>query len=138
MFTCLLDKLKGLWRRDPSTLSADEFGRWAEGRACKFRKGEGFKILGRNFRVPAGEVDVIACQGEWIVFVEVKAERSSLGSPELKVTKDKQRRLSFAAKAYISKHRLDELPARFDVVTVCMGDGGQVVIEHELDAFQVK
>jgi len=124
--------------RDPKTLSDREFAVWAEGRACKYLKRRGMRILARNHRTPTGEIDVVGSDGNWLVFVEVKAERSSAGQPELKVTPAKQKRLLSAAKAYISKYRLHDQPARFDIVTIKASAGGEIEIDHQPDAFEAK
>ena len=93
-----------------------QFGETSETAAVKFLKKQGYQILTRNYRTKAGEVDIIAKDGDTIVFVEVKARRTSGYNPKEAVTKTKQRRISIAALYYLKANRLLNAKARFDVV----------------------
>jgi len=115
-------KLTCIRRSDPGELSDLQFGAWAEGRACRYLKKNGYRILARNFRTPAGEIDIIAAAGR----------------PELKVTGDKQRRIASAGKAYIGRRGLQNVPARFDVVAIRITSSGQTLIDHEENAFEAR
>ena len=65
---------------------------------------------------------MVARQGDWIVFVEVKTRRDgSFGDPAAAVTAEKQRRLTVMAADYLARHRLERAPARFDVVGIVLG-----------------
>lgn len=104
----------------------------AEDTACRFLKQEGYRIIARNWRTKTGEVDIIARDGDILVFVEVKARTGDgFGGPESAVDLPKQRRLISAALRFMEKTHCD-LPARFDVVAVRPGD-----IRLLQDAFQV-
>lgn len=129
-------KLRVFWRHDLSGLSKDQFARWAERRACRYLKHEGMKVLARNYRTVGGEIDIVATDDGQLVFVEVKAERTLEGCPELKVTAGKRRRLIGTAKAYIRRYNLDDRPARFDIVVIRADRNGQVEIDHARDAFE--
>ncbi|MBI5202615.1 MAG: YraN family protein [Elusimicrobia bacterium] len=104
----------------------------AEGRAAEYLRNRGYRILERRFRTKAGELDLVAEDGEEIVFVEVKARASGdFGGPEGAVTGEKQRRLVRAAEFYLSLRGKEEAPSRFDVVAVTP-EG----IRHHPDAFR--
>lgn len=94
-------------------------GRSGEDRASQFLAQQGFRILERNFRVSAGEIDLIALDRDTIVFVEVKTRTSdAYGAPELAVDPRKQARMTKAALAYLAGRKLHQLPCRFDVVAI--------------------
>lgn len=107
-----------------------------EDMAVRFLKKKGYRILERNFRCPAGEIDIIARDGGTLVFVEVKTRTDSLfGHPIEAVHSRKRRKMREAALHYLSG-RKEEEPARFDVVSITMKTGGKE-IEHIQDAFGV-
>lgn len=91
--------------------------------ACKYLRKKGYKILERNKRESHKEIDIIASNKEYIVFVEVKTRSvdadlySNYGTPASAVDKRKQSNLIFAANAYLAKHHTDKQP-RMDVIEV--------------------
>ena len=94
------------------------------------------KILERNFRCPAGEIDIIARCGRQIVFVEVKTRSSRFfGLPQEAVNRRKQRQIIRVAQWYLETHP-QNLQPRFYVLTICAEDG-QLAVEHIADAFGV-
>ena len=96
-------------------------GRKGEEFAAQYLMKSGYCIVEKNFRVRSGEIDIIANDGEYLVFVEVKT-RSSLrfGTPATAVTYHKQQQIIKTALVYMSQHNLHDLPVRFDVVGVMM------------------
>jgi len=100
---------------DTQTLVRD-----GENAAADFLSGLGWRIIERNFHYGrAGEIDIIARDGEWTVFVEVKSRRSvSYGAPEYAITPAKQRQLMRIARGYMYLQGVGELLCRFDVITV--------------------
>ena len=105
--------------------------------ACRHLREQGFRVLTRNFRCRAGEIDVVARDGACTVFVEVKHRRSaSHGAGYESVTTGKRRRLVRAARLYAAKHGLSESPLRFDVVSIDEGPDG-VRVRHDKGAFDV-
>lgn len=91
----------------------------------------GYKIIGRNVLMRHGEIDLIALDGEIIVFIEVKCrENLKFGTPIEAITPQKIRNLLSAAKQYIALNNLYEHDIRFDVITVLRGK-----VEHIKDAF---
>ncbi len=89
-----------------------------EERAVAYLRQQGMHILERNFRSRKGEVDIIAKDGEYYVFVEVKYRKSAQkGAPAEAVTYAKQNTICRVADFYRMKHGLGEFtPIRYDVV----------------------
>lgn len=109
-------------------------GRWAEDVACRHLERLGYRCEARNVRLAGGEIDVVARDGNVLVFVEVKARREA-GRAGESVTADKRRRLGRAAAAWIARRGLPAGGCRFDVVTV-EGRGDQAGVEHLPAAFE--
>lgn len=108
-----------------------------EDAAVKFLKKKGCQIVKRNWRSQAGEVDIIAHDGETLVFVEVKSRgKGSYVSAAESVDARKQKRITRAALIYISALKDPEgpPPVRFDVICVSGGLKPKVE-EHIPDAF---
>jgi putative endonuclease len=104
----------------------DELGRWGEKLASRFLARQGYRILARNAVLPAGELDIVAREGEELVFVEVKTRTSGeFGGPLGAVGPAKRRKIIQAARCYLAQHRLGECPCRFDVVGVTCGEDGE-------------
>ena len=100
----------------------------------------GFRILERNFRCKGGEVDIIARDPaeKSLVFIEVKTRRGlSYGVPQLAVTPFKQRQISKATLSWLSKNRLHDTNARFDVIAILLHTDGTHQIEHIKNAFDL-
>jgi len=90
----------------------------------------------RNYRAPAGEIDIIALDGKTLVFAEVKTRTSLLfGHPSEAVDRRKMHKIERAASHYISTHKADAR-ARFDVISVRVGPDGEADVEHLKDAFE--
>lgn len=96
-------------------------GKIGEQMAAAYLQEAGYQILERNYRCPFGEIDIIAREGDTLVFVEVKSRRSeNFGLPQLAVGPEKQRRISRISLYYLQSHRLDEANVRFDVVAILL------------------
>jgi putative endonuclease len=96
-------------------------GRRGEDLAHRYLRREGFLIVARNYRLAAGdaEADLIAWEGEHLVFVEVKSRRSSeYGLPERAIGEEKRAHLLRVAREYARKTSTPWERVRFDVVTV--------------------
>ncbi len=89
----------------------------------------GYRILERNFRFRrCGEIDIIARDGDDLVFCEVKTRTgSAYGLPEEAVTPAKQETIRRVAGAYLAIRGIEGLPCRFDVVTVVPGKSAPVI-----------
>ena len=95
------------------------FGKRGEDLACEELGRRGYAILDRRFRTRQGELDIVARDGDVVVFVEVKVRSGgSFGAPFEAVTRQKRRRLSQMATSYLFQKHLVDVPCRFDVVAV--------------------
>ncbi len=100
-------------------------GRWGEEETVAFLEARGYRIVDTNVRplggMARGEIDVIAWDGAFLVFCEVKTRRvasGAQGTPAEAVGTAKQRQITRLATAYLAKHDLDDVDCRFDVVEV--------------------
>ncbi len=110
-------------------------GRSGEREAAKFLRRRGMRILARNYFGPAGEIDLIARDGDTLVFVEVKTRRD--GVPAEAVTLQKQRNLTLTAMHFLRRYRALEVRSRFDIVAIVWpGSKRPPVIEHIPNAFE--
>ena len=116
-----------------------ELGIIGEEAACKYLEQQGFEILGCNFRSQQGEIDIIARDGKYLVFVEVKSySYRSLTTPIYAVQKNKRGSIIHAARYYLHKNKLYNRPCRFDVVAIYKKFSGQTTIDHVKNAFGIK
>jgi putative endonuclease len=116
-------------------------------RICTGKRGEelavaylaeaGYRIIERNYRCLFGEIDIVAEEGETLVFIEVKSRRSeAYGDPQLAVGHQKHKKISRIAMHYLEERRLRHHPARFDVVAVKLPFSGHK-IELIRNAFEL-
>lgn len=111
------------------------FGSAGESAAAAYLKKKNYKILGQNFSCRFGEIDVIARQGEYVVFVEVKTRRNeNFAQAREFVTRAKQERVIKAAGLWLQQNDVDLQP-RFDVIEV-VGEGRTRKITHIENAFE--
>ena len=105
--------------RDPSQdIHKKALGRGGEKRAAQYLTSLGWRVLKTNYRTPFGEADIVAQDGDTVVFCEVKARLSdAYGSPAEAVERHKQRRYTDIARYFLMKAG-QELPVRFDVLEV--------------------
>ncbi len=88
----------------------------------------GYSLRERNWRCPAGELDLVAEQGRALVFVEVRTRRGDrYGTPEESITAVKRAHLIAAAQSYLQEHDLRECDWRIDVVAVQMSERGELL-----------
>ncbi len=115
--------------------STSEKGVLGEEIAREVLEREGLRILCTNYRSAGAEVDIIAQEGDVLVFCEVKYRRSDgYGPPELPVTPRKQKRLRYAALAYLAERGIEDRVCRFDVVAL-QERGSRVDVRHWRNAF---
>ncbi len=104
-----------------------------EDMACAYLKKNGFSIIERNYSAVTGEIDIIACEGKTLVFVEVKGRSAeSSGSPLEAINKSKQRKIIKTALCFIKRENLRPDEIRFDALGISSGNK----IEHIRNAFQ--
>ena len=105
-----------------------------EREAARSLRRHGLRIIVRGYQTPRGEIDLIARDGDTLVFVEVKTRRKGL--PAEAVTPEKQLRLTLAALQFLKEHRLLDQRVRFDVVAIVWPEDGRTpAIEHIRNAF---
>ncbi|MDO8282410.1 MAG: YraN family protein [Thermodesulfovibrionia bacterium] len=113
-----------------------KLGEKGEGVAVTFLQKSGYKILEQNFKTFLGEIDIIAQDGETLVFIEVKTRESLLyGQPFEAVNKTKRRKIANVALLYLKKLK-ETPPCRFDIVSICY-ENMKPEIELIRDAFEV-
>lgn len=87
--------------------------------AGEYLQSLGYEILEYNYRCRQGEVDIVARQGEYLVFVEVKYRRTDhMGQPLEAITFTKQKKICRCARQYLYQHRMTDVSVRFDVVSI--------------------
>jgi putative endonuclease len=107
--------------------------------ALRYLEQYGFEVVETNFHSSQGEIDIIAKDGEFLVFVEVKYySYRSYGSPVGAIRKSKKQSLIHAAQTYIYKHNVKNTYCRFDVIAIYKRFDGSRKIEHFRNAFFVK
>ena len=120
-------KVRAFWNR--------VLGDRGERAAARYLRKQGFRILVRGYRTRRGEIDLIARDGDTLVFIEVKTRR--IGQPVEAVTPEKQRRLTLAAVEFAKTHGMLGRRARFDVVAIVWPDDDRPpAIEHFRHAFE--
>jgi putative endonuclease len=112
-------------------------GHEGEDEACRFVTNLGYRIIKRNFTYGrVGEIDIVAMDGEQLVFIEVKARTNNLsyGKPEDAVDWRKQKQLKRVAEGYYHINKITDQACRFDVIAVDKSSGA-VDIRHQKTAF---
>ncbi|MBN2317862.1 MAG: YraN family protein [Acidobacteria bacterium] len=111
-------------------------GRKGERIACRFLMRQGYDILARRYSSGAGEVDIIAFEGETLVFVEVKTRASGqFGEPWEFVDRKKQYRIRRTAERFIADHEMNRYTYRFDIVSVVIRPGAKEEVRLFRNAF---
>lgn len=115
-------------------MTAREAGRAAEELAAQFLCRKGWRLVARNYHCRAGEIDIIAQHGEYLIFVEVRARGvGSLLTPGETMTPSKRRKIIAAARHYLLHHPTDLQP-RFDFIAVDMR-AAEWAVDHLEGAF---
>jgi putative endonuclease len=110
-------------------------GEHGEKLAAAYLEQHGYRIRAVNWRCKSGEIDIVAQQGEMLVFVEVKTRQMAQPSAAFEnITWRKRSRLIKAAHSYLAASALDNCAWRIDAVAVVVPASGQPVIEHIEDA----
>ena len=107
-------------------MNRQEVGKLGEKVAQKFLKKRGYRIREIGFRCPRGEIDIIAQQKDYLVFVEVRTKSSlDFGTPEESITQAKKKKLIASALTYTNTHQ--NLPSlwRIDIVAIELDDKGK-------------
>lgn len=123
----------------PRATAPLRLGLAGEQAAARFLQRLGYRIIARSHRQRLGEIDLIAVDGDCLVFVEVKTWSSAdSGDPSLAVDRRKQEKLSRAAIVYLKRRGLLEQRCRFDVISIVWPSDrrAQPVIRHFPHAFE--
>lgn len=114
-------------------------GAWGEAIAAEYLKKKHYRLISTGYRTRFGEIDLIVCNRQFLVFVEVKLRKTDqFAQAKEFVDLRKQSRLITTAEIYLSQNPT-ELQPRFDVIEVYAPDGVNTknpVINHLEDAFQ--
>ena len=118
------------------TFARQSLGKTGEDLACAELRRRGYAILARRYRTRHGEIDIIARESGALVFIEVKARRSTrFGEPCEAVHWRKQQTIGRLAAEYVLRHGIGNARCRFDVVSVVFGDGLRPRVEILRNAF---
>lgn len=129
---------------EPSTSSEEkkrgelnaELGRRGEDAAARFLYRHGYEILERNWTCAAGEADIIARDGDWVVFVEVKTRTSiDKGFPSEAVDRRKRSKYEKIAAFFLAQYEVADVPVRFDVVSLVVVADNRAMLRHHINAF---
>lgn len=117
--------------------SRAELGRHGEDLAVAHLLAKGYRVLERNVRSRYGEIDIVALDGDCIVFVEVRSRQLSEVQPEESVTHAKQRRMVNLGLRYLQAHHDPGAEWRADVVAIEFGRDGQPLrLDHHVNAVE--
>ena len=109
-------------------------GNYGETAAAGYLAAKGYTILAQSYRAWGGEIDIVAKDGDYIVFVEVKYRRQlAYGRPAAAVTHKKRRTLIAAAYGYLAENARTDDNCRFDVIEIFGRE--QLAINHIENAF---
>ncbi len=112
-------------------MTTKQIGDFGENEACKFLESNGIKVLKRNYHERGGEIDIIAKDGETIVFAEVKTRISKdYGTPAEFVDYKKREKIVKTAIAYLGT---DDINMRFDVIEVMYKPKGDALLVTEIN-----
>jgi len=114
-------------------------GRWGEAQAVKYLRKKRYTVTDVNFRSRFGEIDIVAENRKFVIFVEVKLRKNEdFGQAHEFVNREKKRKIIATAKWWLSKYPTDKV-ARFDIIEIYVPDGisGEFKLNHIENAFCV-
>ena len=126
-------------KKEKTAVSIGALGEEAAALALKKR---GYKIIERNYHSKMGEIDIIAKDGEYTCFVEVRLRKTNdFGTPADTIGEEKQRKIIRTAQQYAVKNKIYDTPMRFDVVLINADVDGKVPKKADMeiikDAFRM-
>jgi len=114
-------------------------GTRGEDAACALLQASGYRVLTRNYHCRSGEIDIVALDGQVLVFVEVKSRTASrYGSPRDAVTPAKRRKMARTASHYMLAHMEQECAYRADIIEVGVLHGAVAAVRHLQGAFSIE
>lgn len=112
-----------------------EIGLKGENHAANYLISLGYVLMERNWRFSHAEIDIIAKEGEILVFVEVKTRSYTyFGQPEEFISSYKEKLISDAASQYMQSIN-HEWEIRFDIISILIQENGELLLEHFKDAW---
>lgn len=112
-------------------MKAKDIGNLGEDLAVKFLLEKGYELLERNFFKPFGEIDIIAKDKDYVVFIEVKARKNvNSGFPREFVNKNKIKKIQDVAQMYMLEKNLFGIKIRFDVIEIIFDEHKITHIEN--------
>ena len=112
-------------------MKAKDIGNLGEDLAVKFLLEKGYELLERNFFKPFGEIDIIAKDKDYLVFIEVKARKNvNFGFPREFVNKNKIKKIQDVAQMYMLEKNLFGIKIRFDVIEIIFDEHKSTHIEN--------
>jgi putative endonuclease len=116
--------------------TSQRLGAVGEELACHHLISKGYKVLLKNYECILGEIDLVAKEKGALVFVEVKTRSSAvMGHPAEAVTFQKRQQIVKAAKFYMKRYGINNVPCRFDVVSIFLNQGREPRVEVIENAF---
>jgi len=117
-------------------MKSHQLGKKGESLACRYIKKKGYKILSTNYYCRYGELDIVACDMNTIVFIEVKSRTDPHGF-EQAIGWKKRRSLHRSALSYLQQNRLHDRDFRFVACFVCFpeGNAGPAILHWLEDPF---
>ncbi|MCQ2459688.1 MAG: YraN family protein [Ruminococcus sp.] len=116
-------------------MTKSEIGKLGEEYVCRYLVQNGYEIAERNYRIKGGEIDIIACDSDYIVFVEVKSRKpDSLVTGFEAINKRKKGLIIKTAADFCYKHP-NQLQPRFDIAEVLIDNGKVLNIDYIKNAY---
>lgn len=116
-----------------------DIGKRGENAAARYLERFGYEIIDRNWKCPAGEVDIVARDYDTLVFCEVKTRTNiEKGFPSEAVTDEKRARYEKIAGWYLRDTEIVDVPVRFDVIALLVVAEDRALIKHYCNAFSEK
>ena len=113
-----------------------EIGRKGEAAAARYLQYVGYEIVDRNWSCPAGEVDIVARDGDVLVFCEVKTRTNiNKGFPSEAVDAEKRAKYEKIAAWYVRDYMFTDIPVRFDVIALLVVGEDRALMKHYVNAF---
>jgi len=113
-----------------------ELGQSGEDLAASYLTKQGYHIIERNFRSRRGEIDLIAYDCDFLVFIEVKNYSGrSFSSPYVSIDQNKRASLIHAAKTYLLRKKIKNINCRFDALIIFRRQQGLAIVDLYKNAF---
>lgn len=116
-------------------MNKTETGRIGEDAVCVYLTNRGYSIAARNFRIKGGEIDIIAKNGDYIAFVEVKSRKSHSMTTGFEAVNKRKRGLIIKTAAEYCRRAPNMLQPRFDVAQVTIDSGNILGIDYIENAY---